>query len=89
MMMMIIERLPAPLAVILTLHNENTDNSNNNNNNNDNDNDNYYSNNIFFRFFLCPMLMSCWLVHLSHLLPSSKFTILTHLSIIILFQKFH
>ena len=32
------------------------------------------------RFFLCPMLVSSRLSHLSHLLPSTKFNIFIHLS---------
>ena len=32
------------------------------------------------RIFLCPLLVSCRLIHLSLLLPSTKFTIFVHLS---------
>ena len=34
--------------------------------------------------FLCPMLVSCRLTHLSHLLLSTKFTIFIHLSLLIM-----
>ena len=33
------------------------------------------------RCFLCPMLVACTLIHLSHLLQSTKFTIFIHLSL--------
>ena len=41
------------------------------------------------RIFLCPTLVSCWLIHLHISLPSLKFPIFINLSVIIVIQLFH